>query len=271
MKGQEFLRRSRSRRLAEGIIEHLTEQIRNGSLAAGDRLPSERNLSHTLGVSRTVVREALMYMQQAGLVHSRRGSGTYVADGVGSSGSSFSSVRSSIQFGSEADRSPGRSSRSGLTQQQVVWLFELRMGIETEAAALAAARADEQKRAQIVTALDRFADRASKQMLGVEADFEFHRAIVEASDNPYLSDIFSAIGDRLVQSVTLSRVRTTASADGSALVEREHRTIYEHIAAGDARHSRRAMRLHLEAAFERLGLPKASAPKRPDNERASET
>lgn len=61
------------------VAQRLLEQFRQERVGAGDRLPSERELAATLGVSRTVVREALSALQMAGVVESRVGDGTYVA------------------------------------------------------------------------------------------------------------------------------------------------------------------------------------------------
>lgn len=233
------------RRLAEGIIEQLTAQIRSGALAPGQRLPSERTLARNLGVSRTVVREALMYMQRAGLVETRQGSGTYVQVGIGDTGNH-------MDFAHARNKHRQHVSMADI-RQEVVWLFELRMGIETEAAALAARRAHEHQRAQISAAVEKFHAEAAREQLGIEADFEFHMAIVRASNNPYLVDVLSNMTDRLVESVTLSRVRTIAVPARSSIVEQEHRAICERIMAGDAIGASRAMRDHLEAAFHRLG------------------
>ena len=72
--------RSTPRSLAEQIVARLGADIRGGRLAAGARLPTEQALTDELGVSRTVVREAVAALRADGLVVTRRGSGAYVAD-----------------------------------------------------------------------------------------------------------------------------------------------------------------------------------------------
>ena len=70
----------RSSNLAEKVLSRLSAEIRGGRLAPGARLPTEQELTSTMGVSRTVVREAVAALRADGLVVTRRGSGAYVAD-----------------------------------------------------------------------------------------------------------------------------------------------------------------------------------------------
>src|SRR5215218_1707403 len=75
-----FLKRlSPSRNLTGETTEQLTVEIRSGRLAPGSRLPTEQALMTALGVSRTVVREAIAALRSEGLVVTRQGSGAYVA------------------------------------------------------------------------------------------------------------------------------------------------------------------------------------------------
>ena len=66
--------------LVETVVEKLRESIERGHLAGGDRLPTESELISQLGVSRTVLREAMIRLQAVGLVTIKRGVGTYVAE-----------------------------------------------------------------------------------------------------------------------------------------------------------------------------------------------
>ena len=69
-----------SRRLYQQVAERIKQQIQAGSISAGDRLPAEKDLALQLGVSRPMVREALIALEIAGLVEIRTGSGTYIRD-----------------------------------------------------------------------------------------------------------------------------------------------------------------------------------------------
>jgi len=221
----------RGRRMAESVIERLIALIQQGQLGPGARLPAERDLARELGVSRAVVREAILYLQQAGLVRTRQGSGTYVADAGGS---------------------VGPAAPPAETQQDLVWLFELRMGIEGEAAALAARRATPEDRRRLAAALDRLERDVAAGRLGVEADFDLHAAVAAASGNPHLARALAAATDLLLRSVTVSRARSMAVPGRPQLVVEEHRAICHRIAAGDPDGARKAMRDHLQAALMRL-------------------
>jgi GntR family transcriptional repressor for pyruvate dehydrogenase complex len=111
----------RPRTLALELVEALGDRIRDGRLPPGDKLPTEAAIMEEFGVSRTVVREAISRLQAAGQVQTRHGIGTFV-----------------VGLGDE----PGLSHRPEqlATLRDVVAVLELRIGIETEAAGLAAQR-----------------------------------------------------------------------------------------------------------------------------------
>src|SRR5450755_5190729 len=67
-------------RLSDRLAALLSAQVESGSLSPGDRLPTEQQLAHSHGISRTVVREAVHQLKSRGLLVSRQGSGVYVSD-----------------------------------------------------------------------------------------------------------------------------------------------------------------------------------------------
>ena len=69
-----------SKRLYQQVADQIASLIREGHWSAGDRLPSERDMSQQLGVSRPTVREAILALEIAGLVEVRTGAGIYVLD-----------------------------------------------------------------------------------------------------------------------------------------------------------------------------------------------
>src|SRR3954462_2290717 len=130
----------RSSNLAEKILARLAADIRGGRLAPGDRLPTEQELTTAMGVSRTVVREAVAALRADGLVVTRRGSGAYVA--------------------ANPTASPFRIAAPELDKiGDILDVMELRLAVEVEPAALAAERASRKQVAAIRMAL-RSIDRA---------------------------------------------------------------------------------------------------------------
>src|SRR6186713_1689209 len=118
--------------LTHECVEQLKAQILSGKLAPGSRLPTEQEMIAATGVSRTVVREAVAALRSEGLVVTRQGVGAFVAD--------------------TAQR-PFRLEVDGLrSAREAMQVMELRMGVEIEAAGLAAERADAAERRRIADA-----------------------------------------------------------------------------------------------------------------------
>jgi len=226
--------RRSSSNLAERVLTRLGADIRGGRLAPGARLPTEQELTSTMGVSRTVVREAVAALRADGLVVTRRGSGAYVA--ANPAASPFRITAS-------------QAARLG----DVLDVMELRLAVEVEAAALAAERANRRQLGAIRTAL-RDIDRALRVGEGAVAeDFAFHSAIAHATGNGQFPRFLAFLGSHVIprQSVRLS---TDTPASRRAYLERiqqEHGRIVAGIAGGDPAEARRAMRDHLMRSLER--------------------
>ncbi len=219
--------------LAEKVVAHLGADIRGGRLAPGARLPTEQELTATLGVSRTVVREAVAALRADGLVVTRRGSGAYVA--------------------ANPNASPFRIPARDLDQlDNIVDVMELRLAVEVEAAALAAERASRRQIADI-----RAAWRAIDQALrrgepAVPEDVAFHRTIAEATGNRQFPRFLEFLGGHVIPRST---VRSNDSPqERRAYYDRfqhEHGRIVAGISAQDPAEARRAMREHLARSLER--------------------
>src|SRR5215470_191826 len=145
---------SAPRSLAHELSERLTADITSGRLPAGARLPTEQELVAAIGVSRTVVREAVAALRAEGLVVTRQGVGAFVAD--------------------DAKR-PFRISPSELSSlHEVIEVMELRTGIEIEAAGLAAARATSAGTRKIADAYEAIETVIEQGGSAVDQDFAFH-------------------------------------------------------------------------------------------------
>jgi DNA-binding FadR family transcriptional regulator len=224
----------RSSNLAEKVLAWLSAEIRGGRLAPGDRLPTEQELTSTMGVSRTVVREAVAALRADGLVVTRRGSGAYVAD--------------------NPTASPFRIAASPLGRLgDVLNVMELRLAVEVEAAGFAAERRN-RKQVGVVKAALRSIDRALKSGEGAVAeDFAFHRAIAEATGNAQFPRFLAFLGSHVIprQSVRLSVDTPAERRTYLERIQQEHARIVAGIANGDPVEARRAMRDHLTRSLER--------------------
>jgi GntR family transcriptional regulator, transcriptional repressor for pyruvate dehydrogenase complex len=234
--------RRRPRTLALELVERLSDRIRAGQLQAGDKLPTEAAIMEEFEVSRTVVREAISKLQAAGLVETRHGIGTFVL--APGDGPSFKITPE--QFS---------------TLQDVIAVLELRIGLETEAAGLAAQRRSEANLAALRKALDAVIAAVEAGQDSVAADFQFHLEIARATQNSHFADLMATLGAQIIP-----RARLEPAADMSAerltymrRVNTEHENILDAIANRDAESARAAMRTHLSNSRERRRRAQAEA------------
>lgn len=231
------LPRRRSRTLAQELVSALEQRIQDGRLAPGEKLPTEAAVMAEYGVSRTVVREAISRLQAAGLVSTRHGVGTFVSE-------------------APAPDEPGfriRPNQLG-TLQEVIALLELRIGIETEAAALAAQRRTDEQLLSMRRVLDDLADAIDHGEDAVAADFQFHLEIARATHNGHYLRFMATLGDQVIPRARLDEESPDARAQRQAFLRRvnaEHESILDAIAAGDPEAARAAMRTHLSNSRER--------------------
>jgi len=226
----------RPKTLALSLVEALGARIRAGQMATGDKLPTEAAIMAEFEVSRTVVREAISKLQAAGLVETRHGVGTFVL-GLGEGGS--------FRIAPE----------QMATLTDVVAVLELRIGVETEAAALAAQRRSAVQLAVMREALAAFAAAAEAGRDAVAADFQFHLEIARATGNPHFEQLMGTLGAPSIPRARLPGLGGEGDrAERLAYLRRvnaEHESILEAIAAQDAEAARAAMRTHLANSRER--------------------
>jgi len=238
MKTMDAVRR-RPRTLALELVERLGDRIRDGRLAKGDKLPTETALMGEFGVSRTVVREAISKLQASGLVSTRHGIGTFVV-GLG-------------------DSAAFRIDPKELaTLRDVIAVLELRIGLETESAALASQRRTAENLLAMREALNEFADAVEAGRDAVAADFQFHLEISRATQNPHFANLMGTLGSMIIPRSRLSPPGVDADAALDAdkrnylrRVNAEHESIFDAIANQDAEGARAAMRTHLANSRER--------------------
>lgn len=224
----------RPARLPARIAEALTREIAEGRLKPGDRLPTEQYLADNFGVSRNVVREAIAQLRSAGLVKSRQGLGTIVAEPE--------------DLGFHLDIEPANDAN---TFQHV---YELRLGIEVQAADFAARRGDATLLKAISDTFERLRDAERWEAEGVDLDIEFHLAIARASGNPLIVDAIGYLGASMRQTIVATRERSgEVIGEVKRLTVDEHAAIRDAIVARDANGARDAMMQHITNAAHRLG------------------
>jgi GntR family transcriptional regulator, transcriptional repressor for pyruvate dehydrogenase complex len=217
--------------LVADLARQLAEQIRSERFKAGDRLPTEAELMRQGGVSRTVVREAVAALRAEGLVVTRQGVGAFVAEAPTPALAGFTIDAETVA-----------------TLRQVLKVMELRIGIEVEAAGLAAARRNATQLEAIVNAQKAFRAEIAGGASAPAADFALHRAIFAATGNEYFGSFLDFLGQIIIprQLVRFAQGPSDQQSEYLQRVAREHDRVVEAIADGDAEAAREAMRTHLE-------------------------
>ena len=221
-------------KLSRRLFEQLAGEIRSGRLAPGARLPTEQALTRAAKVSRTVVREAVAALRAEGLVITRQGVGAFVS--------------------AEPQRAPFRIEPERLQSlEDVLNVMELRLGVEVESAGLAAERASRAQVKAIAAALQAIESAVKEDRSAVDEDLGFHRAIAEATGNPEFVRFLQFIGRHLIPRRTVSGLPERMGGQRAylALIQEEHRRIYDAVAAGDPKAARDAMRRHLTRSLDR--------------------
>ena len=219
----------RSSRLYEQIVQQIEDSILNGTLKAGDQLPSERELALKFGVSRTAVREAVKSLHEKGLVEAYSGRGTFITNGTSQA------VTQSINLMMKIDQTDGSAS-----------LAEVRQILEPEIAALAATRIQEPQLALMREAFSVMNQALRDPDAYIEADLDFHLALAEAADNPLILSLL----DSIVGLLREQRIKIFFQEGGPERGQHHHARILAAIEKRDPEASRAAMRDHLEQVRE---------------------
>ena len=209
--------------LHKEIAETLTERIISGELAAHSLLPPERELIRQIGVSRTVVREAIKLLESRGLVRIERGRGTVVQE------PRPDTVTDSLRL------------LLRRRDAKIEQLLELRAILELGVAGLAAERRTDDHLTAMRHALDVMRRKPDEPEGYVYADLEFHATLARAAQNPLLSPLLQPLEELLLE----SRLATFSGPRTVKLRTAQHEEIYERIVARDASGARAAMRRHL--------------------------
>jgi len=223
-----------ARKLPRGLFEQLAEEIKSGRLGPGERLPTEQELTRAARVSRTVVREAVAALRAEGLVVTRQGVGAFVS--------------------AEPQRAPFRIDPERMQSlDDILGVMELRLGVEVESAGLAAERAGRAQLRAIGAALEAIERARVQGRSAVDEDLAFHRAIAQATGNGEFPRFLQFIGRHLIPRRTVSGLpeRMGGRRAYLAIIQEEHRRIFEAIRDRDPKAAREAMRRHLTRSLER--------------------
>lgn len=219
--------------LYKEIIKELTLYIRNNNLKPGMKLPSERDLSEQLGVSRNSLREALRVLELRGILSVRAGQGIYV------------NVIDIDAVDGAIDLSTIKADYATLLE-----LHEVRKLIEVEAAKLASQRAKQECLEKMEKNLKRTRERIEKKLVVIEEDIEFHSILIQGASNKVLEKTYCAVTDLLYEvrkaGILVKGPKYLASVINS------HEKIFEAVKSRNKEASAQAMEDHLETVAKDL-------------------
>jgi len=208
------------------VVEHVRSLIASGEVKPGDRLPPERDLARQLKISRSSLRAGIGFLSAMGVLKSRHGAGTFVSSGPPALDSSSLSVLGALH---------------GFLPWQ---MFEARLVLESNVAALAAERATDEHIAELAEEVaEMYAALADPREYLIH-DVRFHRTVARAAGNPILGALMETITANLYD----YRSKTVHNAQDLKESAEMHREIYRAIRSHNPAQARHAMEQHLNLA-----------------------
>ena len=207
--------------LAEQVEDEIYHYILDTPLEPGAKLPNEFELGEKFGVGRSTIREAVKSLVSKGVLEVRRGSGTYVVNT------------------SSLEEDPLGLNRFEDKYHLALELFEVRLMLEPEIAALASEYASEEEKAQLKSLCDQVERQYTAGINHIKKDIEFHTCIARCSRNRVVEILIPLIN---------SSVSTFANLTHRQLMKETietHRAVTNAILKGDSVGARCAMIMHL--------------------------
>ena len=219
------------KRISDQVFDQLRELIFRGEFKAGEKILTERELAEAFGVSRTSVRDAINRLVVMGLLDQKQGQGTFV-------------------------RSPESKEKSILATMvesqgaSITDLLEVRMGLECNAAAMAASRAVEKDFQFMEKSIEEMQKEVKSGRLGTEADASFHMAIAYATNNPLQVFIMKNFYDFLFTGIKVNLEGLYQIPSNVDTILEQHTLIYQAIRKGNPEAAHQAMKQHIKFVYD---------------------
>ncbi|WP_319404937.1 FadR/GntR family transcriptional regulator [uncultured Desulfosarcina sp.] len=219
------------KRISDQVFDQLRELIFRGEFKAGEKILTERELAEAFGVSRTSVRDAVNKLVVMGLLDQKQGQGTFV----------------------RSPESKGKSILATMVESQdasITDLLEVRMGLECNAAAMAASRAVEKDFQFMEKSIEEMQKEVKSGRLGTEADAAFHMAIAYATNNPLQVFIMKNFYDFLFTGIKVNLEGLYKIPGNIDTILEQHTTIFRAIREGNPEGAYRAMKRHIDFVYD---------------------
>ena len=214
------------------VINYIKQQIREGNLTSGSRLPAERDLSQLLGVSRNSVREAIRTLDIMGIISSQQGAGNYLTGNF------------------ENNLVESLSMMFLLNQINYKQISQLRRGLEMQALMLAIDNITKEQikeLTQVVTELEHTTEEHN-----IVLDKKLHYTIATASGNTLIKDILQALSDLINQFIVDLRREILSSPDSKIILQEAHYEILQSLIKKDKNLAYEAINKHFGIIDEKL-------------------
>lgn len=231
------LNRVEKRRTWQAVVDQLEEQILEGRLVAGDRLPGERQLAERLGVSRASVREALRVLEALEFVKAKTGTGE---------GSGSIIVTEPTAGGAVTNLLRLHLGLSHFTMEEVV---EVRVLLETWTARLAARQANEEDLARLTDLVAQMESPSLSLWEFNELDTDFHVALSEVSGNRLLTYLMHAIRDSIRLTMVAAFENVGDWREAVQGPRREHTAVLRAVSSRDEDAAARTVENHIRAFY----------------------
>lgn len=221
------IRPIKPKRISSQVFEQIRELIYKGIFKAGQQIPPERELASSMEVSRTSVRNAIVKLVRLGLLNQVQGQGTFVSSPETREGNPLSAAM-------------------GTDEATFFDLLEVRMGLECNAARLAALRASESDLIAIKKSLEEMEeDLRDNDLISTSSDTAFHMAVTFATKNPVLIHLTRNFYDFLFVGIkkNLSHIGENKVAYSDVLAH--HQDIFKYIKQREPEKAQKAMRNHI--------------------------
>ena len=214
------------KRISDQVFDQIRELIYRGRLAPGEKLMTERELAQVMNVSRTTIRDAIQRLVAKGLIFQVQGKGTFVK-------TQKEKLQNPLAMAIQAQ------------DVSLENLLDLRIGLESTAASLAASRAEESDIIALEQSLIKMEDDHCRGRLGSHADTSFHMAIAFASKNPLHIQIMRNLYDFLFDGIRENLEFLYTDPANMQSVMEQHALILESIKKRDPERAYQSMKTHI--------------------------
>jgi GntR family transcriptional repressor for pyruvate dehydrogenase complex len=239
-------KRIQTKKIYEMVADQIEGMITSERLKSGDQLDSVEQLAKNFNVSRSTIREALSALKAMGFIEVKQGEGTFVKN-------KSTPFQATITLPKKMD------------QKTLLEIMDARKIIESNAAAMAASKrtdADLQKIKESLNCMEKSLEQENSseqnhlnEEIGIEADVNFHLAIVEATHNFVLIQMMSQMSDSLYKLVHTCRQNWLSEPSTIHRLYQEHLSIYKAIVEQNATLAQQLMLAHLVKVEQALTKP----------------